>query len=55
MNHCPKWEEFNFYNSENKIPFSMIFTDDPTDLESIIKNIQMVWNIKNGMGSLNIP
>ena len=50
MNTCPKWKDTNFLDSETKIEFGNIYSNDPAVLPTIIERIQKVWELSLGKG-----
>ena len=50
MNTCPKWKDTNFLESETKISFCNIFSNDSSILPEIIERIQKVWELSLGNG-----
>ncbi len=53
MNYCEKYQETNFFHSQEKVDFNMIFSSDINDLRNIIPKISQVWNTKNAHGTMN--
>ena len=52
MNHCAKFNEFNFYNSNDKIAFENVYSSDIDTLRNVIHRIEMVWNTKLAHGTM---
>ena len=53
LNECPKWKDRNQYDSNTKIDFSQIFSNDIGTLHELIPHIQNVWNVKNAHGTMH--
>ena len=53
LNHCIKYIEINYCNSDDKIPFNSVFSSDLNILTPILKRIRKVWNINSGHGTMN--
>ena len=54
LNYCAKWRNVNLYDSTEKTDFTLIHSNDINVLRPIISKIEMVWNTKNGHGTMNI-
>ena len=54
LNFCMKWKNINFHDSNVKVIFDDIFSDDPKVLRNVISSIEKVWNTKNAHGTMNI-
>ena len=54
LNSCKRYENINFLNNDNKIPFRSIYSEDPDMVQRIILHISKVWNTKTGNGSMNL-
>ena len=54
INHCPKWKESNLVESDKKIDFSLIYSNDIDVIRSIILPIERVWNTKTAHGTMMI-
>ena len=50
MNICPKWKDTNYFESETKINFSNVFSNDSSILPRVIERIQKVWELSLGNG-----
>ena len=44
LNHCPQWQDTNFFNNDTKAEFMDIFSDNSQKLSPIIQSIQRVGN-----------
>ena len=53
LNECVNYQSVNYSNSDEKIPFETIYSDDPVVLKTIFERINKVWNVKTGRGAMN--
>ena len=53
LNACKQFKEINYYSCSHVIPFSTVYSDDVTQLRSIMERISSVWNVKTGHGVMN--
>ena len=53
LNECVNYESINYSNSDEKIPFETIYSDDQVVLKTIFERINKVWNVKTGRGAMN--
>ena len=53
LNSCIRYENVNFYHSEDEIPFDTIYSTNIDQLKEIISRISQVWNVRTGHGSMN--
>ena len=54
LNSCTKYEDTNYLNDPEKIPFDTIFLSNVESLRTIIQRIESVWNVKSGHGTMNV-
>ena len=52
INTCIKYRDINQYDCKDKIPFEMIYSKEPTEIKSIIKTIESIWNTQNARGTM---
>ena len=52
LNYCAKFQTTNYHNSDTKIDFDQIFSDDIGTLRTIIPRISQVWNVRNANGTM---
>ena len=48
-----KQNYYKYSNSDEKIPFETIYSDDQVVLKTIFERINKVWNVKTGRGAMN--
>ncbi len=53
LNNCQKYREINFYETDTKVDFNLIHSNDTTVLRNIISNLECVWSTRNGHGTMN--
>ena len=53
LNECVNYQSVNYSNSDEKIPFETIYSDDPVVLKTIFERINKVWNVKTRRGAMN--
>ena len=54
INYCRKFRTFDNYESDTKVDFDLIYSDDIETLRVIIPKISEVWNTRNANGTMNI-
>ena len=54
VNYCSKFRSLNNYDSETKVDFGLIYSNDVDILRKIMPKISEVWNIQNANGTMNI-
>ena len=52
LNRCSMWKHLNFSETEKKIDFGRIYSNDVNVLIPVIRNIQRVWELHFGNGSI---
>ena len=52
LNVCIKWRGKNLFDSNEKIDFNDIYSNDANVLRNIIPHIQKLWNMKNAHGTM---
>ena len=52
LNKCRKHIETNFIDSNAKVPFESVFSNDIPTLRKILPCINQVWNLQSGHGSM---
>ena len=52
LNDCKKFRDTNFYDSDIKVDFQKIFSNDIETLREILPSIQKVWNTKTAHGTM---
>ena len=52
LNDCITFRDTNFYDSETKVDFHKIYSNDIETLREIIPIIQKVWNTKTAHGTM---
>ena len=53
LNECVNYQSTNYANDSEYVPFSHIYSNDPTVLKSIMNRISTVWNLKTGHGTMH--
>ena len=53
LNECPTYKNVNFFESQQKVDFNDVFSKDLNILRPVIKQIEKVWNVRTGHGSMN--
>ena len=53
LNHCIKYRTLNNYDSDVKLPFENVFSNDISILREIISKIETVWNTRCAHGTMN--
>ena len=54
LNTCPTWGEKNLANKESKVDFQDVFSGDIRTLRNILPHIELLWNVKNAHGTMNL-
>ena len=54
LNECIRFKEKNFHGTNDKIPFSTIYSDNIEELRALMSRISQVWNVRTGHGTMNI-
>ena len=52
LNHCTRFRKTNLCDSSNKCNFDDIYENDLTIVKHMINQIEKVWNLKTGQGSM---
>ena len=52
LNHCAKWKDRNLFNSNEKVDFQNVHSNDILNLKAVIPHIQTLWNVKNAHGTM---
>ena len=52
LNNCVRFRTTNQYDSDTKIDFDQIFSDNIENLREIIPRIFKVWNVRNANGTM---
>ena len=52
LNHCKKFRAINYYDHDDKIPFTNIYSNDITVLRDIIPKIENVWSTNCAHGTM---
>ena len=52
MNECLNWEHINYVKSSKKVDFQDVYSNDPQKLSVIIDQIQGVWELSLGKGTM---
>ena len=52
LNECKQYRSINYYDSDCKLPFDNVFSQDPGTLREIIHKIEHVWNTRNAHGTM---
>ena len=53
LNECVSFRSTNYLDSDDKIPFHTIYSDDTENVRAIFSRIWNVWNVTNGRGGMN--
>ena len=53
LNFCVKFRDVNLYNSDDKVNFDDIFSNNIQVVRRVIKYIEKVWNVKTAHGSVH--
>ena len=48
LNSCPRFKHVNLCNSNVKVKFSDVYSDDVETVRNTIRSIMKVWNVRNG-------
>ena len=52
LNKCRKHIETNCIDSNTKVPFKSVFSNDIPTLRKILPCINQLWNLQSGHGSM---
>ena len=52
MNDCPKWECINLLNSQDKVEFTDIYSDNYEMCHKVVKQIVSMWDLANGKNEM---
>ena len=52
LNYCPKWQNLNLFDTNEKIEFSDIYSDDLQNIKLTVAYIEKVWNTHDSNGSM---
>ena len=52
LNYCKKYRGTNFYNSDDKVHFDTVYSNDKNKLKKVIPLLNRVWNIRNANGTM---
>ena len=52
LNHCVKWKNINFHDSNVDAKYDDIFSDNLEILRNVIPSIEKVWNTRNAHGTM---
>ena len=52
LNNCIKWKERNLFDSDEKVNFNDVYSNDIRIVRNIIPLIQSLWNVKNAHGTM---
>ena len=48
LNFCETWKKINFHQSDIKVNFQLVYSENKSDLECVADDILKVWDLKNG-------
>ena len=54
MNACGKWKDTNFYNSDKKIDYDKVFSDDDKLCMEVVETIILMWDLENGKNQMRV-
>ena len=54
LNYCPKWQDSNLHNCDEKVDFTDIFSNDLNTIRNITDHIEKIWNTHDTNGSMRI-
>ena len=54
LNHCVKYRAINFCDSDEKVDFQKIYTEDVSELRELLGKLSKVWNTYNSGGTMNV-
>lgn len=52
VNYCPRWSHVNLSSSVTKIDFSLVYSSERDDLESVADVILSIWDLGNGRNGI---
>ena len=52
INHCPKWSRINQSESDDKVVFNNIYSDDYEKCLEVVKRIVSMWDLANGRNEM---
>ena len=52
MNYCPVWSDLNLYESNKKINFEDIHSDNELESMTVVKKILKIWDLGNNKNSM---
>ena len=52
MNYCPVWSDLNLYESNEKINFEDIHSDNEIESMTVVKKILEIWDLGNNKNSM---
>ena len=52
LNECPKFETTNFFNSDEKVDFHSLYSDNVDAILKILPSLSCIWNTKNAHGTV---
>ena len=52
VNYCILWSATNLYNSEEKIDFQSIYSNDGYESARVVQRILMMWDLGNGKNAM---
>ena len=53
INHCMRWQNVNLCNSNVKVNFEDIYSDDVDKCLTVVENILLVWDLSNGKNDMH--
>ena len=52
MNECSSWQHINYINSNSKVDFQDVYSNDPQKLSVVIDRVRSVWEMSLGKGTM---
>ena len=53
LNSCIKYSDINFCNTDSKVDFKLIYSNNVNVLKDMVHKISRVWNVQNAHGTMN--
>ena len=52
INDCPKYSNINFYSQAEKIDFEKIYSDELSDVITVVNAILTIWDLEHGKNTV---
>ena len=54
INDCPEWGEINLVNSDEKVDFDLIHSENETESKKVVLHMLAMWDLGNNRNSMRL-